>query len=166
MGILVVSTDFVGKYKVSFNTFQSAEFDIFIAQYETQYLYDLLGKTLADLFIASVVSHVPVGAAYLAIYNTIEETIGVNVERNEGMKAMVLGFLYYEWMRKSPIKSTITGAVTNANENSTLTFNPFGLTTRYNDSVASYDLIQYYINVNSTDYPDYLGSKKEYALPF
>lgn len=164
MGILINTTDFVGKYSIAQNSF--SKLNEYINEYETQYLYDLLGKTLADLFIASVVNNQPVGANYLAIYNVIELEILFNVERNEGMKNMLLGFIYYEYMRKSPIKNTITGSVVNANENSTPTFDCWGLTTRYNSSVNDYKVIQYYINQNLTNYTDYLGSQKEFALPF
>jgi hypothetical protein len=164
MGILIKNTDFVGKFAIAQNSFSNI--DVFITQYETNYLYDLLGKTLADLFIASVVNYVPVGAAYLAIYNTIELQYNCYTYRNEGMKNMLLGFLYYEYMRKNPIKSTISGQVINANENSTFYYDNWGMTNRYNESAESYQIIQQYISDNSTDYPDYLGQQKQYALPF
>jgi hypothetical protein len=164
MGILINTSDFVGKYAISQNNF--SKLNEYITDYETKYLYDLLGKTLADLFIASVVNNQPVGASYLAIYNVIELEIGLKVERNEGMKNMLLGFIYFEYMRKSPIKNTITGNTINANENSTPTFDCWGLTTRYNSSVNDYKIIQYYINQNLTDYPNYLGMQKGFALPF
>lgn len=165
MGILINSTDFVGKYAIAQNSFSNV--DAFIAQYEKNYLYDLLGKTLADLFIASVVSNVPVGVEYLAIFNVIElENYYLCVRRNEGMKNMMLGFVYYEYMRKTPIKSTISGQVVNSNENSVSTFDAWGMTNRYNSSIEDYKIIQYYINENSTDYPDYLGMQKDYTLPF
>lgn len=164
MGILINTSDFVGKYSISQSSY--SKLGEFIADYETQYLYDLLGKTLADLFIASVVSNVPVGAEYLAIYNVIELDLTCSVERNEGMKNMLLGFIYWEYMRKSPIKNTMTGNVTNANENSVPTFDSWGLTIRYNSSVNDYQIIQYYINQNLTDYPNYLGSHKGFAQPF
>lgn len=166
MGILINSSDFIGKYKISTNTAQATELDNFIEQYETNYLYDLLGKTLADLFIASVVNYEPVGAAYLAIYNVIELDLTCSVERNEGMKNMLLGFIYFEWLRKSPIKSTISGQVVSTNENSIPIMDNWGMTNRYNSSVNDYQIIQYYINQHLTDYPNYKGQYKGYATPF
>lgn len=165
MGILINSADFIGKYKLSSNTFQATELDNFIEQYETNYLYDLLGKTLGDLFIASVVNYLPVGATYLAIYNVIELD-NYHIRRNEGMKKMLLGFIYWEWARKYPIKNTISGQVVSTNENSINVFDNWGMTNRYNSSVNDYQIIQYYINENSTDYTDYNGMYKSYALPF
>lgn len=164
MGILINTSDFVGKYAIAQSSF--SKLGQFITDYETSYLYDLLGKTLADLFITSVVNNEPVGTEYLAIYNVIELDLTCKVERNEGMKNMLLGFIYYEFMRKDPIKSTITGNVVNANENSIPTFDSWGMTNRYNSSVNDYQIIQYYINQNLTDYPNYLGSHKDYAQPF
>lgn len=165
MGILIRSTDFIGKYKISANTAQLAELDNFISQYETNFLYDLLGKTEGDAFIATVVNYQPVGAAYLAIYNVIEIELSCRVIRNEGMKNMMLGFIYFERMRKSPIQSTVTGQVVMTNENSLPAFDNWGMTSRYNNSIDDYQIIQYYINQHLTDYPNYKGSYKGYAQP-
>lgn len=165
MGILINTTDFVGKYYIAFNTAGSAELDAFITQYETPLLYDLLGKTLADAFIASVANNLPVGAAYLAIYNVIELDLGCDYARNEGMKNMLLGFLFFEWMRTNPIKSTVNGQAIMSNENSTPVIDNWGITRIYNNSVNDYQIIQYYINQNLTDYPNYKGQYKGYASP-
>jgi len=164
MGILINTSDFVGKYAIAQNSF--SKLGQFITDYETNYLYDLLGKTLGDAFITSVVNNLPVGAPYLAIYNVIELDLNCSVERNQGMKNMLLGFIYYEFMRKDPIKSTITGQVLNSNENSTPIFDSWGMTNIYNSSVNDYQIIQYYINQNLTDYTDYKGKHKGYANPF
>lgn len=165
MGILINTTDFVGKYNIAFNTAGEAELEAFITKYETPLLYDLLGKTLSDLFIASVVNNLPVGAAYLAIYNVIELDLTCIVERNEGMKNMLLGFLFFEWMRTNPIKSTVNGQVMMSNENSTPVIDNWGITRIYNSSINDYQIIQYYINQNLTDYPNYKGQYKGYASP-
>ena len=165
MGILINTTDFVGKYNIAFNTAGEAELDAFITQYETPLLYDLLGKTLSDLFIASVVNNLPVGSAYLAIYNVIELDLTCIVERNEGMKNMLLGFLFFEWMRTNPIKSTVNGQVIMTNENSNPVIDNWGITRIYNNSINDYQIIQYYINQNLTDYPNYKGQYKGYASP-
>lgn len=163
MGILINTSDFVGKYAIAQNSF--SKLSEYITQYETAYLYDLLGVTLADAFIASVVNNLPVGAPYLAIYNVIELDLTCSTERNEGMKNMLLGFIYYEFMRKDPIKSTITGQVLNSNENSTPVLDNWGMCNRYNNSVNDYQIIQYYIKQNLTDYPNYKGQYKGFALP-
>jgi len=165
MGILINTTDFVGKYELAYNTFGANTLDSFIDQYETNFLYDLLGKTLGDAFIASVVNNVPVGAAYLAIYNVIELDLGCDYARNEGMKNMLLGFLFFEWMRTNPIKSTVNGQAIMTNENSTPVIDNWGITRIYNNSINYYQIIQYYINQNLTDYPNYKGQHKGYASP-
>lgn len=166
MGILIQNTDFVGKYDIAYNTAGRVTLDAFIEQYETNYLYDLLGKTLADLFIASVVNYEPVGAEYLTIYNVIELDLTCRVERNDGMKNMLLGFIYFEYMRKFPIMSTSVGQVVSSNENSTPTIDNWGMANRYNSSVNDYQIIQYYINQNLTSYPNYKGQYKGYTTPF
>jgi hypothetical protein len=163
MGILINTTDFVGKYAIAQNSF--SKLGQFITDYETNYLYDLLGKTLADAFIATVSNNLPVGASYLAIYNVIELDLGYRIERNEGMKNMLLGFIYFEFMRKDPIKSTIAGQSLNSIENGVPVIDSWGMTSIYNSSVNNYQIIQYYINQNLTDYPNYKGQYKGLGSP-
>ena len=163
MGILIVNTDFVGKYKVSANSFQSTEFDNFITQYETDYLYKLLGKTLADLFIADLTNKVPVTQIYLDIYNAIYADLFGCKRDSTGMKNMMLGFIYFEWMRKMNVNPTITGNVVNSNENSTQAFSLFDIYGRYNDSINNFKTIQIYCLNNSTDYPYFDGSNLDYS---
>lgn len=160
MGILINDIDFVGKYAIAQNSF--SKLSAFIEQFEKQYLYDLLGKTLADSFITSVINYVPVGVTFLNIYNEID----IDSNRNEGMKKMLLGFIYFEYLRKQPLPNTITGTVSSSNENSKLNYDAFGLINIYNSSVNDYAIIQYYINQNSNDYTNYKGSDKGYSEPF
>lgn len=163
MGILINTSDFVGKYAIAQNSF--SKLGQFITDYETNYLYDLLGKTLGDAFISSVVNNLPVGAEYLAIYNVIELDLICRVERNEGMKNMLLGFIYFEFMRKDPIKSTIAGQSVNSIENGVPVIDNWGINSIYNSSVNDYQIIQYYINQNLTDYTDYKGQYKGLGSP-
>lgn len=163
MGILINTSDFVGKYAIAQNSF--SKLGQFITDYETNYLYDLLGKTLGDAFISSVVNNLPVGAEYLAIYNVIELDLSCRVERNEGMKNMLLGFIYFEFMRKDPIKSTIAGQSVNSIENGVPVIDNWGINSIYNSSVNDYQIIQYYINQNLTDYTDYKGQYKGLGSP-
>jgi hypothetical protein len=163
MGLIIVNTDFVGKYKISANTFQATEFDNFITQYERDYLYKLLGKTLADLFIADLTNRVPVTQIYLDIYNSLYTEIYGCKYDSTGMKNMMLGFIYFEWMRKMSVNPTITGSVVNSNENSVQAGSLFDIYGRYNDSINNYKTIQLYCLDNSTDYPDFDGIELSYS---
>jgi len=159
MGILIVKEELVGKFKTAINAYDGV--DSFITQYEKNYLYDLLGVELADLFIANLTNKVPVAARFLALYNVIELDVYCRL-RSAGMKDMLLGFIYFEYQRKQSVTPTITGNVRSLGENSTNIspdYSPLYL--NYNSSISTYQIIQYYIGENSIDYPEYNGVSKQ-----
>lgn len=163
MGILITSADFIGKYKISTNSFQADKLNDFITQYEQKYLYNLLGKELADLFIADLVAKVPVTSRFTDIYNAINLNLYNQIHESDGMKDMVLGFIYFEWMRKMPINATITGAERSINENSTNAGQLFDIYGRYNDAVNDYKTIQLFILDDLATYPEFLGVEKDFS---
>lgn len=166
MGLIVSNTDFVGNWQISGNTFTVTNLDTCIADNEKNFLYDLLGKTLADLFIADLLNHVPQTAIYQKLYEPLWEKINGCRLRTDGMKNMMLGLIYFEFMRKDPINSTITGPQRNSNENSDSMDGNIGIINRYNKAVEDYKTIQEYCCANKTIYPDFEGARKGIALPF
>jgi hypothetical protein len=160
VGYLILNTDFIGKYKISQSTFTTEDLNNFISQYEKKYLYDLLGKTLADLFIADLVNYVPVDPIYLDVYNEINKVINGCLRISDGLKNMILGFIYFEYMRKSPVKSGITGNTVNVNENSISAGFMHDIYGRYNESINNYHTIQMFCLDDPTTYPDFDGVRK------
>lgn len=158
MGLILVPGDFSGKYKISQNSFQSTDFGLYIDKYEKKYLIDLLGVELYKLFAANITNHVPVTQLFIDIFDPILEDENRCVHESEGIKIMLLGFIWLEWCRDSQFKNTVSGTVTNQSEiakNATADSVPiYG---RYNESIASFDTIQWFIRKNLTVYPTYNG---------
>ena len=164
MGLLIVKADFTGKYKIAQDNYSVV--DSYIAKFEELYLIDLLGVDLFNLFKLDVTAYAPVTAKYLALYNTIRlDDTGTNTIRiSEGMKAMVLGFVYFEYMRDMKYKATPSGTVTGVAEVSRETaFEENNIYGRYNSSLASYRTIQWYIENNEAgyEYDEYNGQPKK-----
>lgn len=162
MGLLIVKTDFTGKYALS----QSIQDKItsFISEYEVKYLSELLGAELYKLFAADVSSFVPQTAKYLTLYNPINEDYNGNVMYSQGMKKMLLGFIWFEYVSQTKYKHTGTGVVVDSNEISRDADNSeLFMYDMYNSSIDTYKTIQWYIMQHSSDYPNFNGVRKSLA---
>jgi hypothetical protein len=164
MGILISSSDFVGKYAVPQDSF--SDLDGFIDELEEGYLIDLMGVDFYNSFITSMTGSPPLPVApYLIIYNKLFLDIGCTQIRSEGMVKMLLGFMYFEYMRSDKFKATTQGIVINAPDTSKPV--PYGSIYKfYNDAVTTFQAIQYYICTHQSDYtPKFNGIEKGYAIP-
>ena len=169
--MIVKTSDFTGFYALSQNKFDKDALTEYITTFEKKYLQNLLGCELYDLFIADLdIDGVPQTLIYEKIYDPFCLD-GLNdgcycgeYYNSEGIKAMLKGFIYFHYLSDQRLKNTISGTVTNANENSykaevneliTLNYR------RFNNSVFTYKAIQKYIQKNIIDYPTYKGVCKE-----
>jgi len=164
MGKIVKTTDFVGKYSISQNSFNGSDLQAFIDKYEKVYLRDLLGLVLGDLLYADIAGSTflpPVTARYTVIFNAIAQEInGCDVVSN-GIKEMLLGFIYFEFVKTQSVHNTTTGNVMAQNEVSVqVDWNSTEVYNNYNEAINSYRAIQIYINENSSTYPEYNGKMK------
>lgn len=170
MGKIVQTTDFVGIYSITQNGHNTPRLQAFIDKYEILYLYDLLGITLGDLFYADIVTDftAPVTTKYATLFNSLYDdndnsTICQQI-RSEGIKEMLLGFIFWEYVKTQKSFNTITGNVIQSNEVSREALpGETNIYDNYNKALVSYKSIQIYINKNLTDYPEYNGSLKQYA---
>lgn len=168
MGKIVKTTDFIGKYAITQNQFNTTQLQSFIDKYELLYLYDLLGVTLGNLFyndIAPLTFLAPVTAKYATLFNAIysDSTTLCGQIRSEGVKEMLKGFIYWEFVKAQKAKNTITGNVVGQNEVSReADWNETEIYNNYNQAVMSYRSIQRYIVENHTDYTEYKGLIKQY----
>ena len=166
MSKIIRTTDFVGMYAISQNSNSTAVLQSYIDKYETLYIYDLLGKELGDLFLADIGTpfNPPLTAKYLTIYNALSIDF-VNMEaRSNGIKEMLIGFIYFEYVRKNTVKNTLVGNVIAANEVSSQSdWNNTNIYFNYNEAVRTYNSIQIYIEQNSGNYPEYNGNIKKYS---
>lgn len=164
MGLIVQTTDFTGKYAIPQNSF--SDLDSFIDKYEKSYLQDLLGAALCVLFLADldILDTAPTNPIYTKIFAAFAEDSNGLVIKSEGMKVMLLGFIYWEWVREQKVKQTIGGAVVNSSEVSReasgVESNTFS---RYNAGIETYTAIQWWIIEHSSDYPDFNGQQKKIA---
>jgi len=181
--IILQVSDFTqkGKYYIPIGTTgcsSEQKLQNYIDRYEKRYLQDLLGCELSELFIADLDgnTHIPVTQIYLDIYNEIcvdltqgfnsiyYGTCGCKPSRivSRGMKSMLMGFIYFQYMRDQPNAKDLTGVNNKKAENSTMaSFESWGIDQYYNESIEDYQNIQYYIYENKGDYPTFNGVKKE-----
>ncbi len=165
MGKIVKVEDFTGKYAISQNAYNVSQIQSFIDKYEKVYLRDLLGLVTGDLLyadIAPVTFLPPVNAIYSVLFNPIAEVINGREIISNGIKEMLLGFIYWHYTIKQPITNTLTGNVVQQNEVSRQAdWSETDIYENYNEAVRTYTAIQYFINNDRTNYPDYSGKCKQ-----
>lgn len=165
---IIQATDFTpGKFELNVEKSTLTELEKYIERYEEQYLIDLLGVELFKLFKASITNAFtpPPAGIYLDIFNPIQADDGSEVRISRGIKDMLLGFIWFEFVRNQKYEHTKAGVVKNKVENSTEASWPESdIYGRYNESIASYETIQWYIvkNKTATVYEKYNGQCKEY----
>jgi hypothetical protein len=164
MGLFVTISDFTGKFAVSTGMYANTNIQSYIDRYEDIYLTELFGISLYDLFIADLdVNDLPQATKYEKIFEAFKEEIGFQLIISKGMKDMLVGFIYFEYMKDSITQTTPIGVVKQQSENS----NPISAHTpiylRYNESVKTYRAIQDYIMQNMSTYPEFRGYVKQYA---
>lgn len=163
---IVVNSDFIGKYELTLTQYNTDLIDSYIERYEKQYLIKLLGGSLYDLFIADITNHVPTTAKYLAIFNPLYVDLFCGTLVSNGIKEMLIGFIYYHYTLDAQQQQTSVGVVAPKGENSdNISMNSI-IQNRFNENVESFKAIQSYIQTNSNDYPTFNGSeiKLQYHL--
>lgn len=169
MSKIIQTTDFVGKYSITQNSFGVADLQSFIDKYEKVYLYDLLGISLGDLFYADIST--PFTAPNTLIYTTLfnakysdnDNANIINQIRSNGVKEMILGFVYFEYIRNQNVTNTSNGNVIASNEVSvSAKWSETGIYEVYNEAIKTYRSIQTYILNNLTVYPLFNGAIKGY----
>ena len=163
---IVVNSDFVGKYELTLTQYNTDLIDSYIERYEKQYLIKLLGGGLYDLFIADLTAGVPTTAIYLSIFNPLYVDLWCETLVSNGIKEMLLGFIYYHYTLDQQQQQTSVGVTAPKSENSAgIDMNHISQN-RFNENVESFKAIQSYIQTNSSDYPTFNGStiKLQYHL--
>lgn len=162
MGLIINTSDFVGQWAIAQNSY--SQLSNYITQFERQYLYKLLGKELADLFITDLSNYIPQTTRFDNIYNAINEEINGCYMSNGGMKNMMLGFIYFEFQRYDKAKATIAGTFANQNENQReVGFTELNIWNRYNDAISSFKVIQEYCLADDETYPEFIGTELGYS---
>ena len=156
---IVQTSDFVGEYKVSQSRF--SELTTYIDKYEEYYLVRLLGAELYDLFIADltlVTPQTPQTLPYQNLFSPFNTDDNSTLRISEGIKQMLIEFIYFHYVRDMQYFNTVAGTVANTNENSTApTYIGYNLVESFNQGISNYLMIQWYIYTNQTDYATYNG---------
>lgn len=170
MGLIITVSDFLssaGKLAIAQDNVAATKITSYILRYEEQYLIDLLGVELFNLFKADIASppNPPASPIYAALYDPIRQDDGTCIRISRGMKDMVMGFLWWEYMRDAKFRQALTGMFVDKSENSReAPFDEYNIYGRYNESIESYQTIQWYIKKDTANaYPTYNGQCKDIA---
>jgi len=160
---LLDTSDFTGKHRISQEQSTITVLQGYITTYQPIYLAKLLGATLADLFITDVgAGTVPTDPLYLAIFNAfqIDGDCG-DLKISNGIRYYLKGLIYWHFMTDKRIQANPVSGTSRANtENSSNSSAPESqVYDRWNESVDTMRSIQWYIERNLSDYPDYNGQR-------
>lgn len=162
MSSIVQLSDFLtGDFKIAQNRLTQSDLQVFIDQREREYLVKLLGAELYGLFYADLSGDplTPDTEIYQTIFEAGEWDLPYPIISN-GIRYMLQGAIYFHYVRDNNMYHTITGQVSNNNENSNAEVKDKGaqvLVQKYADAMKTYDSIQCYINDNLSDYPTFNG---------
>lgn len=120
MSNVIQISDFVGNYYIANNSRANDTLQLIIDSQENEYLTNLMGIDLRDLFIADLVGGVPTDLDYLSFYNPYEELFCDKMYRSKGLKETLLGLVFYDYISRDNYQHSLTGVIVNANENSTV----------------------------------------------
>ena len=155
MAITQVS-DFIGEYKVS--TKCHNDLQVYIDKFEKEYLIKLLGCSLYDLFIADLTANtpqVPQAQRFINIFDAFCIDEDCDIVRSEGIKQMLVQFIYFHYMRDQLNTKLVSGVARSLSETSDhIGYNGFNLIQSYNEGISNAWAIQWYICENETDYPE------------
>lgn len=154
--MITLKTDYVGEYKISKNCFLDLE--LYIEKYEPYYLKLLLGADLYALFKADLTAvdpQIPQTTRFLSIFNSFTSDEDGCVRDSEGIRKMLVQFIYFRFVRESSHFNTAAGQVVNNVEVSSNTpYAGYNLMEAYNQGIKNFQTIQWYIRDNDDVYPE------------
>ena len=152
---IVVKTDFVGEYNVSKTNYD--HLDTYIEKYEKHYLLKLLGGQLYGLFIADLTvtdPQMPQTTRFINLFNSFYEDYDEQLIISEGIRKMLVQFIYFHYVRELQTENSASGTVTNSVELGVNAKFKGNIVTVYNQGVKNAQAIQWYICKNEADYPE------------
>ena len=166
MANIIQISDFdAGRFEISYNTYQEADLQSVIDLIEIEYLANLLGAELYQLFIADLVNGVPQQQRFIDIFEPFILQTDCALCQSQGMKEMLKSFIYFHYVRDTYTRQTTNGVKQTTGENSiTLETVAHDFTNKYNKGVENYHCIQRKICDEESTYPEYEGIKLEYII--
>jgi len=155
---IVKITDFVGFHYLAQSCIADPTLQHYADRYEKQYLVSLLGEDYTAFYASLDVNNPPVDVDVLAWYDPFVATNGCSLHPfvtngcscsecymlSEGVKDMLVGFVFYHYAHDNQISASLTGMVFNNNENSVVATPEQAeayILERYNESVRTYNAI-------------------------
>ena len=137
----IIQADFTGKFQIAENKF--SDITPYIVRYEGLIFKELMGKDLAADFLAT--PNDPKWNDFKAI--------------GFGIKSLIVGLIYFEYVRDLPYRLTNKGFVYQMEENANTVIHAFALRQRYNECITDWREFQKYLREN---FDDYEGKNRKY----
>tara|TARA_R110001606_G_scaffold93417_4_gene207481 strand:- start:3818 stop:4324 length:507 start_codon:yes stop_codon:yes gene_type:complete len=167
--MILQTSDFdAGKFQISYDQNTVENLEVYLtADNEKALLYELMGKTEADLFIADLTGtpSIPVSAKWVDIFTFFAyEDIDI-ITSAQGIKEYLVGRVYNQFVSS---QSVINQASGNGIIQSDATAGE-GLITKgivlYNRTIDEGQKVQYYMHLTSATYPNFKGLALEFRSP-
>ena len=172
MGMILDENSFqYGRYKIALDPEQDTDIGLYIDSVEEEYLPKLFGKELYDLFVIDWTT-IPVGTPtdlrFKEVFDPFTKQNDCVMIQSIGMEDMLKGFVYYLFLRDDVTRSTTVGLERILGENvESVSAIGHDITSRYNESVDTFQTIQYYMDIfDEVTYPEYKGVKVNFASIF
>jgi len=159
MGIFVNISDFdSGRYKINLSPSDENDLNEMINNNEKSYIFDLFGVTLGNEIFTNPTT------ARLELTSPFIEKIEDKKVESKGLKEILKGLIYFEYVRYAYTKQTPSGIGQPLTEGmSQENYMRHDLTTRYNSAVDSWLAIQW--KCKNQNYPTYDGEELEFIIP-
>lgn len=179
---LTIPSDYKGSVSIAQNKNDRVKLQEYLDEKEPEYLTDLLGCELYDLFVSDLdIDNKPQTQRFIDIYNAIcDDLEGVcfiaidwyedylncycsnRQNRSKGIISMLKGFMYFEYVRDQQVVNSSVGPNKSVGVASELVNNSStSINKNYNKSIVDYWNIQYFIKINPDIYPEFNGITKQ-----
>ncbi len=159
---LITPAEFNNKYELSTGMYSTNKIQSYIDKYQERYLVNLFGASLYSEFESDLDANVPRSPNFLKVFNPFNEDVsGLDLSgyfysyrlnqilESDGIKEMLLGFVYWEYARDLLNQQTPYGGVKQMAENSIVVDTPHSLMwERYNLAIKTYRAIQEWIHTH------------------
>jgi len=146
--------DFTGKYELHIGMYDVDKINDYISIYEQRYLVELFGAELYNQFVAdlspSISNPLPQSPNFQFVFYPFYENIVLHtIIQSEGIKQMLKGFIYFEYLKDTTNQMTPNGNVVPMGENSSTASTIYSMMyARYNEAMRTFKAIQTHIAVN------------------
>lgn len=155
--MIVSIGDFTGKYELHTGIYDQAKITDYIAKYEPRYMRELLGAQMYADFVSDLdqQTNEPKSPNFQTLYNPFAVDVTLyRILESEGIKTMLIGFIYFEYIKDTSNTITPFGNTVSRSELSKLATSLQSLMyNRYNESVRTFMAIREYIVLNWNDFP-------------